>query len=637
MTSRRKTRRTYVRRAAVMVQAVLFGSTVGVGVAALAVDTGLMYASKAELQNAADSAALAAVSRLVLETNALALATAEAATYAQLHKVAGDYTELIEADVVPGHAVLVTGDRFDFQANQTPYDAIRVTLRRDQTAADGPVSLLFGKLLGVEEAQIRASATAMLSPRDIAVSIDLSRSMNDDTELRHYTNYTSENDNSTRPGVKINLEDTWLSFDCTRGNNGVGNGIDPQPPGNPQNLNDQPGTGPGSPNSQGGNPSPGADPSGNPDGCTGPRWGWMTGFGNELVLGSYTPVGDPGLYHIPRYVATTHADLVSNLTESGYTDAERAAILSAANDANETYFNNRVRVLLGLAGWRSKKTPSKYNGGPGNGNDIIETNELYQQVQWKFQGGSWSDYVSYASSNATMMYATDSNFRYRYGIKTVMNYLLERQASHSLCSDLADAPEMPLHSVKSAVQTMVDKLVELDTQDQLSLEVFATTGRHEVDLIGPSDEISALDAFQSVADTLRARQAGHYDSTTCIGCGVDEAIAELTSLRARPMSAKVIVLLTDGKPNIAPDGGDPDQYCLDAAAEAAEMGATLYTIGVGADAEMDLLEQMAEIGRGESFFADSTPDEVTGQPKYVEQLTTIFNNLGTRRPPRLIQ
>lgn len=637
MMSPRKTRRSFVRRAAVMVQAVLFGSTVGVGVAALAVDTGLMYASKAELQNAADSAALAAVSRLVADANALALATAEAATYTQLHKVAGDYADLVEADVVPGHAVLVTGDRFDFQANQTPYDAIRVTLRRDQTAADGPVSLLFGKLLGVGEAQIRASATAMLSPRDIAVSIDLSRSMNDDTELRHYTNYSSENDNQTRPGVRINLEDSWMALPCTKGNNGVGNGVDPQPPGNPQNLNDQPGTGPGSPNSQGGNPSPGADPSGNPDGCTGPRWGWMTGFGSEIVLGSYTPVGDPGLYYIPRYQTTTDADLVANLSESGYSVEERAALVSGANDADQTLYFNRVKVLLGLAGWRSKMPGSKYSGGPGDGDVLVETNEMHQQISWSFGGGSWNDWVSYVSSNATMMYATDSNVRYRFGIKTVMNYLLERQASNLLCPELADAPEMPLYSVKSAVQTMVDKLVELDTQDQLSLEVFATTGRHEVDLVGPSDSVSALDAFQTVADTLRGRQAGHYDSTTCIGCGIDEALAELTSSRARNMSAKVIVLLTDGKPNIAPDGGDPDQYCLDAAAEAAELGATLYTIGVGADAQTDLLEQMAEIGHGEFFFADSTPDEVTGQPKYVEQLTTIFNNLGTKRPPRLIQ
>jgi hypothetical protein len=37
----------------------------------------------------------------------------------------------------------------------------------------------------------------------------------------------------------------------TKGNNGVGNGVDPQPPGNPP-INDGPGTGPGNPGNRGG-------------------------------------------------------------------------------------------------------------------------------------------------------------------------------------------------------------------------------------------------------------------------------------------------------------------------------------------------------------------------------------------------
>ncbi|WP_340268435.1 hypothetical protein [Sphingobium mellinum] len=36
-----------------------------------------------------------------------------------------------------------------------------------------------------------------------------------------------------------------------KGNNGVGNGVDPQPPGNPP-INDGPGTGPGHPGNRGG-------------------------------------------------------------------------------------------------------------------------------------------------------------------------------------------------------------------------------------------------------------------------------------------------------------------------------------------------------------------------------------------------
>jgi hypothetical protein len=41
------------------------------------------------------------------------------------------------------------------------------------------------------------------------------------------------------------------SGSLAHGNNGVGNGLDPQPPGNPP-INDGPGTGPGDPGNRGG-------------------------------------------------------------------------------------------------------------------------------------------------------------------------------------------------------------------------------------------------------------------------------------------------------------------------------------------------------------------------------------------------
>lgn len=58
-------------------------------------------------------------------------------------------------------------------------------------------------------------------------------------------------------GGKIPLPDSTanrmprVSSSQRRGNNGVGNGEDPQPPGNPP-INDGPGTGPGNPGNRGG-------------------------------------------------------------------------------------------------------------------------------------------------------------------------------------------------------------------------------------------------------------------------------------------------------------------------------------------------------------------------------------------------
>lgn len=633
-----------LRRATIMTQTVVFGSMVGVGVAALAVDTGLMFTAKSELQNAADAAALAAASQLGASGNMSEAALAEAASLAGANKIAGSNGQMIGTDMVLGHATYNSSTgKYTFNANATPYDAVQVTMRRDQNVSDGPVSLAFGKMIGVQGAKMTASATAMVVPRDIAVVVDLSGSMNDDSEFRHYKNYSSETGSGDRPGVQINIEDVWRSLSCAKGNNGVGNGIDPAPPGNPSNYNDQPGTGPGSPNSQGGNPSPGADPTGPGGACGGPRWGWMTGWGNAIVLGSYTPVGDSGLYYIPKSSTCSDADVTANLTEAGYSSAERSALLSGSNDSSTTYYRNRVKVLLGVAGWRSKKSGGKYNGGPGNGDNKVDTNEVYQQIAFPYSGGSWDAYIDYMT-NTSEMRNTDGNFRYRYGLKTLTNYFLEKLNNKDSCSDLKNAPEMPLKSVKDAVQTLVTTINELQSDDHMSLEVFATTGRHEVDLKtpGPGEALSTV--LQVIPTTLNQRQAGHYDSTTNAGGGLDKAITELMSSRARSSAKKCIFFLSDGKPNVDQNNNyvgnsaaSAVSWGVDRATYAAEQGMVLYTVGVGNDANDGFLQNLAEIGGGEYFFADNAPDPATGQPMYVAQLQQIFQTLGGKRPVRLIK
>jgi hypothetical protein len=75
---------------------------------------------------------------------------------------------------------------------------------------------------------------------------------------------TSNGDNNTKTnaffgprGVMFRASDlTQNKVSPTKGNNGVGNGEDPAPPGNPR-VNDGPGTSPGNPGNRGGpNPHP---------------------------------------------------------------------------------------------------------------------------------------------------------------------------------------------------------------------------------------------------------------------------------------------------------------------------------------------------------------------------------------------
>lgn len=648
---KRKLEQSYLRKATVLIQSVVFGSAVGVGIAALAVDTGLMYGAKQELQNAADAAALAAASQLGETQGASTLALAEAVKYTGLNKVTGEGGDFLDTDFVLGHAVM-NGDKFDFIPETEPYDAVRVTVRRDASVADGPVNLFFSRTFGIGTASLTASATAMLVPRDISLVIDLSASMNDDSELRHYKDFGSESSGGgTRDGVQINLEDIWLMLPQGKGNAGVGNGYDPPPPGNPHSENDHPVSGPGEPINAGGNPSPGATGASTHEDGGAPRWGWMTAWGDEIVLGSYTPVGDYGLAHIPKGSTCTDADVIQNLTQAGYTENERLALLSGSNDGTTEYYQNRVKVMLGLTGWKSKKKigttrDSKYNGGPGNGDDVVESNELTQETDYPFNSGTWDSYINYVRGSSAMK-STDANFRYRYGLKTVTNYLLEKKPKHSQTEELWQTPEEPLHSVKNAVQTMIDTIIDLESADHVSLELFASTGRHGSDLEGADSPELLAEILQEVPDTLNTYQAGHYSIYTNIAGGIDEAIHELSNgqygayndgscvphSRARSSAIKVIIMLTDGKPNRGGGVGG----ALASADVAKSLGMTLYTVGVGGDVNAGLCEDMASVPEN-YFFADNTPDpENDGQPMYVRQLQTIFETLGGKRPVRLIQ
>lgn len=78
-----------------------------------------------------------------------------------------------------------------------------------------------------------------------------------DTDRRAFLTTAGKFAVVTPPAMSLLLSTTMTSpaiaqsGGILRGNNGVGNGVDPQPPGNPP-VNDGPGTGPGNPGNRGG-------------------------------------------------------------------------------------------------------------------------------------------------------------------------------------------------------------------------------------------------------------------------------------------------------------------------------------------------------------------------------------------------
>lgn len=165
------------RRGAVLVlTAVLL--VVLLGITALAVDYGYLLLTRAELQSAADAAALAGAGRLLDDSllsdqgsmsETIYHARTRAVQYAQLNAAAmqpvlidRNDANAPDGDVVVGYL----GDPSDLDepmsfSDADQFNTVKVTVRRG-TATGNPVTLFFAPLLGVATADLSASASATL-------------------------------------------------------------------------------------------------------------------------------------------------------------------------------------------------------------------------------------------------------------------------------------------------------------------------------------------------------------------------------------------------------------------------------------------------------------------------------------------
>lgn len=121
------------------------------GFAALTIDVGHLFATRAQLQAAADAIVLAAVSQLPDGDATLAMAQQVASLNSDGHGAI-----LATTDLIPGQWDTATGT---FTAWATPPDAVRATVRRSETNGN-PVQLFFARIFGFNTSNVHASAVA---------------------------------------------------------------------------------------------------------------------------------------------------------------------------------------------------------------------------------------------------------------------------------------------------------------------------------------------------------------------------------------------------------------------------------------------------------------------------------------------
>ena len=152
------------RRGASMI--VVLVSLIGlIAISSLAIDMGLLWGARTQLQNAADSSALAGAANLV-DDSGLTVTVSDAVNasvdLAAMNR-AGSHTslELLSTDVEPGNWSVDT-ETFDpgvSLLDPTFVNAVRVTARLDDVS-NGPIPAVFSRVVGKSAFNVGASAVA---------------------------------------------------------------------------------------------------------------------------------------------------------------------------------------------------------------------------------------------------------------------------------------------------------------------------------------------------------------------------------------------------------------------------------------------------------------------------------------------
>lgn len=528
------------------------------GFAALTVDVGVLFNTRTDLQNAADAGVLAATNVLADDRSSAGVAKARQAAMdiIQRHSSLGHDLTIDSNQLVFGRIDFSSDSlKYDFTPTEVMPDAVRVVISKSEGSPNGATPLFFAGVFGKRSANVQATATAGLTgARDIAVVIDLSGSMKYDSELRFY-----------RTTSQINMRDVWASMDGPA----PSRNYLPGPEGSTEYASD-----------------------------TGPTIGVMSTWGTAITS-SYNPTTDPGLWYIPNNAPCTIAAITTSLTDRGYTASQRNTLM---NSSSTSTWPNRVAVMLGLARW----TPSSGTDTSVGSTELTWTSYPSCRKSW-----TWADYIDWSTGTNNRLDDANAAFRFRFGVKTFVQYLLDRRYSFAE-TNFTSMPVEPMQSIKDGLQQMVDITRSFDT---MSLHVFATTAK---------DEIQLDDDRQSIATRLYAMQPYYYDNNTNIGAGLQLAINELSSSRARTSARPMIVLMSDGVSNAGPDE-------IGVAEEAVELGIPVYTISVGSGADRAVLQEIAEMTGGQEYFAAGTAAE------YTAELQGIFRTLGSMGFAALIE
>jgi Putative Tad-like Flp pilus-assembly len=613
-----------------------------VGMIAFAMDIGYVVLVRSQLQTAADSAAMAAAAVMGNEPG---MAVKTARQYAAYHTAGGESVQLSDSDVELG--IWDTETRSFVPLNQAA-NAVRVTARRD-AGSGGEAPLFFARIFGHESFSMSASAVATANPRDIVFVVDLSGSMNDDTEPAWAT---GEVDKTFGP----------------LGYAGVGAAL-------MQDVYDDFGFG--------GYPGP-ALYVGESLGVTKDQYAYA-----ELTKNG-GPLAQPT---IPVQYRISSADNELTRKKKAYSwmiDYQIAAVMPNAQPTPNSattygYWEKYLDYILWPVSIMSKV---KAGGGAGpapgtppsirgslpasqNGDRIIGFNNPNTSM---YAGASSSVPASYRN---WIGYLTYTQFMMDHGrdLQPVPGVYVPLSRSSPYCPYHAEATaggtfsfpprEQPIHATRraliAALQVMKERNGGLANQNQrdwagvISFDAVANGSVATLRFSLSGDYDAAMLACTKI------QPVGDKGNSTATESGLDLALKHLQPIAtgggARVDTSKDVIVLSDGAPNVAdsPLGeieqfiqnvADPSDFYSSGAAplnaalaKVAELKANkihVFPVGVGAGADYDFMDRAARIG-GTADAAGQSPRGSGNPADYELRLKKTFEDIITHPQVRLVQ
>jgi Flp pilus assembly protein TadG len=497
-------------------------------------------------------------------------ATDVAREFTRLNPVAGRLLKDSEVDIILGEWDKDSKEFSDYDA--VPY-AVQVRARRVD------VPLFFGRVLGRRSFTIVSDAVAMYQPRDMVLVLDYSASMNDDSELRSIGTLGRE-------AVEANLTTIYQEL---------------------------------------GSPVYGTL-------AVAPQWIKVNG---PAPSNQFQPQITLEYRYKSAYLTSTKPFIQVRVYRSStsYVTYNGTGTYNSALGVYEqtvTYDNSRQNTKYYVkSGYESSDTSTSNQHAEWFNFDSDTAIRQHAKnsfgltsVSYPYPAGSWDDYIDYCRQAST--YNSNAGYRYKFGYLNLVNYWLEKRPQYDETPDLWKTSEQPITALKNAVDVFLAFLQEMETDDQLALAVYNSSSGN-----GLVERRLAQD-FDEIGTISRQRQAGHYHNNTNIGAGLYEAWNELEQ-NARSGSFKMIVLMTDGIANMPTS--DPIGYVMDQVTECQSRGYPVVTVSLGAGADTDLMQQIADMTGGVHFNVPGGQSVA----EYEEDLKEVFRQIAAKRPLQLVR